>query len=129
VEEYHKAQETGLGVEQLQSQGGIRPVIALLSVRAVAVVNGREAARDQTQAHRPAAEWFGPVGVEVLSVWRYQEVRPLTVREYILAVARPGGHLNRKCDGLPGWRTIWRGVAKLSATVEYELSRDRCGKL
>jgi hypothetical protein len=131
VEEYHKAQKTGLGVEQLQlqSQAGLGPAIALLSVLAVALVNGREAARDETQAHRPAAEWFDPAEVEVLSVWRYREVRPLTVREYVLAVARLGGHLNRKGDGLPGWRTIWRGVAKLRAMVEYQLARDRCGKL
>jgi hypothetical protein len=131
VEEYHKAQKTGLGVEQLQlqSRAGIDPILALLSVLAVALVNGREAARDETQAHRPAAEWFDPLWVVVLSVWRFKEVRPLTVREYILAVARLGGHLNRKCDGLPGWRTIWRGVAKLRAMVEYELSTDRCGKL
>ena len=30
--------------------------------------------------------------VAVLSVWRYKEERPLTVREFILAVARLGGH-------------------------------------
>lgn len=131
VEEFHKAMKTGLGVEslQLQSQAGLQPVIALLSVLAVGLVNGREAARDEGRAHRPAAEHFDPVWVAVLSVWRYQEERPLTVREFVLAVARLGGHLNRKCDGMPGWLTIWRGVAQLRAMAEYERSRARCGKL
>lgn len=131
VEELHKAMKTGLGVEQLQlqSQAGIQPVIALLSVMAVALVNAREAARDEEQANQAASEYFDPLGVLVLSIWRYKEERPLTVREYILAVARLGGHLNRKGDGMPGWLTIWRGVARLRAMVEYELSRARCGKL
>src|SRR5262249_2614509 len=45
VEDYHKAQKTGLGVEQLQlqSQAGLQPLIALLSVLAVALVNARAA--------------------------------------------------------------------------------------
>jgi len=75
VEDYHKAQKTGLGVEQLQlqSEAGLQPLIALLSVLAVALVNARQAARTPAQAERPAGEYFDPVAVEVLSVWRYQE--------------------------------------------------------
>jgi hypothetical protein len=98
VEDYHKAQKTGLGVEQLQlqSQAGLQPLIALLSVLAVALVNARQAARTEAQAGRPAADFFDPLAVSVLSVWRYQEERPLTVREYLLALGRLGGHLNRK---------------------------------
>jgi hypothetical protein len=131
VEDYHKAQKTGLGVEQLQlqSQAGLQPLIALLSVLAVALVNAREAARTEEKAARPAEDFFDPIAVSVLSVWRYQEARPLTVREYIRALGRLGGHLNRKCDGLPGWLTLWRGAMKLRAMVEYELSRRTCGKL
>jgi Transposase DNA-binding len=125
VEDYHKAQKTGLGVErlQLQSQAGLQPLIALLSVLAVALVNAREAAREEARAGRPATEYFEPLEVRVLSVWRYGEVRPLTVREYILALGRLGGHLNRKCDGLPGWLTLWRGAMRLNAMVDYERRR------
>jgi hypothetical protein len=125
VEDYHKAQKTGLGVEQsqLQSQAGLQPMIALLSVLAVALVNAREAARTQEKAARPATDFFAPLLVMVLCLWRYKEVRPLTVREYILALGRLGGHLNRKCDGLPGWLTLWRGAMKLNAMVEYEQAR------
>jgi hypothetical protein len=125
VEDYHKAQKTGLGIErlQLQSQAGLQPLIALLSVLAVALVNAREAARDEARAGRPATEYFEPLAVRVLSVWRYGETRPLTVREYILALGRLGGHLNRKCDGLPGWLTLWRGAMQLNAMVAYERRR------
>jgi Transposase DNA-binding len=125
VEDYHKAQKTGLGIErlQLQSQAGLQPLIALLSVLAVALVNAREAARDETKADRPATDYVDPLRVRVLSVWRHGDSRPLTVREYILALGRLGGHLNRKRDGLPGWLTLWRGAMQLEAMVEYEQRR------
>ena len=90
----------------MQSQAGLHPIIALLSVLAVALVNAREAARQPHKAQRPATDYCDPLLVMVLSLWRYKEVRPLTVREYILALGRLGGHLNRKSDGLPGWLTL-----------------------
>jgi hypothetical protein len=129
VEELHKAQKTGMGIEklQLQSQAGLQPLIALLSVLAVALVNARCAARDAEKAQQPATDFFEPLLVKVLSLWRYKQVRPLTVREYIMALGRLGGHLNRKCDGLPGWLTLLRGAIQLNAMVEYELARRDAG--
>jgi Transposase DNA-binding len=129
VEDYHKAQKTGLGIErlQVQSQAGLQPLIALLSVLAVALVNAREAARDEARADRPATDYFDALEVQVLSVWRYGEARPLTVREYLLALGRLGGHQNRKCDGLPGWQTLWKGAMQLNAMVAYERARRNAG--
>jgi hypothetical protein len=129
VEDYHKAQKTGLGIEdvQLHSQAGLQPLIGLLSVLAVGLVNARQAARVPDKAGRPAREFFDPVWVEILSVWRYREVRDLTVHEFTLALGRLGGHLNRKSDGLPGWLTLWRGLMRLNAMAEYELARQGAG--
>jgi hypothetical protein len=126
IEDYHKAKKTGLGIErlQLQSQAGLQPLIALYSVLAVALVNAGEAARRPETAQRPASEFFPALWGVVLSLWRYGEVRPLSVREYILALGRLGGHLNRKCDGLPGGQTLWRGSMQLNAMVEYEQARQ-----
>jgi hypothetical protein len=131
VEEFHKGQKTGVGIEGLrfQSRAGLEPVIALLSVVAVALVNLRGAARQAETAERPAAEVVDPLWVRVLSVWRYQQERALTVREFMLALGRLGGHLNRTGDGLPGWQTLWKGWNQLHAMISYELSRQRCGKL
>ena len=98
-------------------------MIALLSVLAVPLVNARQAARVPEKAERPATDFFDPMWVVVLSLWRYQQERPLNVREFLLALGRLGGHLNRKCDGLPGWLTLWRGLTKLHAMVEYERAR------
>jgi len=37
----------------------------------------------------------------------------LTLGEFFLAIARLGGFLGRKSDGLPGWQTLWRGWLRL----------------
>jgi hypothetical protein len=131
VEELHKGMKTGAAIEELrfQSQAALEPAIALLSVVAVALVNLRVAARQEATAGRPATEWVDPLWVRVLSVWRYQQERPLTVGEFTQALARLGGHQNRKGDGRPGWQTLWRGWNGLHAMVCYEQSRHRCGKL
>src|SRR5262245_53366866 len=65
---------------------------------------------------------------EAVSVWRDGEARGLTVREFTLALARLGGHLGRKCDGMPGWLTLWRGWERLNTMLDYESSRRSCGK-
>jgi len=60
--------------------------------------------------------------VAILSGWRYQEQRPLSVREFFLALARLGGHQNRRGDGDPGWLVLWRGWAKLQDRVDYAVA-------
>jgi hypothetical protein len=130
VEEFHKAQKTGVAIESLPftTEGALQPAIALLSVVAVSVLNLREGARDDARAEQPATTEVEPVYMQVLSVWRYGAVRDLTVREFTRALGRLGGHLGRKCDGLPGWQTLWRGWNQLHALVTYEKSRAKCGK-
>jgi hypothetical protein len=119
AEEYHKAQKTGCAVEapQFETAAALRPMIALLSVVAVSLLNLREMSRDEAAAGRPAAEVVGGEEVGVLSGWRYGQRRPLTVREFYLALARLGGHPNRKKDRPPGWLVLWRGWQALQLMV------------
>ncbi len=128
VEEFHKGQKTGAGIERLQLQdaGSLQAAIVLLSVVAIALVNLRVATRDEEKTGRPASEYVPELWMRVLSIQRYEQVRDLTVLEFSLALARLGGHLNRKSDGLPGWITLWRGWERLHTMIEYELSRARC---
>ena len=65
--------------------------------------------------------------VDILSGWRYHERRPLSVREFFLALARLGGHQNRKCDGEPGWLVLWRGWITLQQMVAGARA-SRCPK-
>jgi len=123
VEDYHKALKSGLGAErlQLETAAGLMAAIALMSVVAVRLLVLREGVRLQPLA--PAAD----AGLEALEleVLQCKVGRPLaTVGEVALALGRLGGHLNRRRDGLPGWQTLWRGMATLLTLVEgVRLSR------
>lgn len=133
VEEYHKAQKTGCRIEDMQftTTQRLEPAIALLSVVAVTLLNLREAARRPDAETRHADTVVSSDYVEVLSLKRYGAIRTdLTVREFFLALARLGGHQNRKCDGHPGWLVLWRGWMKLQAMLDGYLAARRriCGK-
>jgi hypothetical protein len=121
IEEYHKAQKTGCAIEQLQftTAQALRPMIGLLSVVAVTLLHLRDAGRDPGTADRPAAAYVDRRYVAVLAAWRYKGSRPdLTVREFYLALARLGGHQNRKGDRDPGWVVLWRGWMALQHMLD-----------
>jgi hypothetical protein len=133
VEAFHKAQKTGCRIEDLQftTTDRLEPAIALLSIVAVTLRNLREAGRRADAGTRRADTLLSSEYVEVLSLQRYGAPRPdLTVREFVLALARLGGHQNRKCDGHPGWLVLWRGWMKLQAMLDGYLAARRrtCGK-
>jgi hypothetical protein len=119
VEELHKAQKTGCDLEapQFETPEALQPMIALLSVVAVSLLQLRDRSRDATQAARPAAELVPAEEVAVLSGWRYGARRELTVREFYQALARLGGHQNRKRDRPAGWLVLWRGWQGLQLMV------------
>ena len=133
VEEFHKAQKTGCGIElpQFTAEQRLEPVIALLSVVAVSLLELRCASRRHDAAQRPATEILPAEYVAVLSAWRYQELRPnLSVREFFLALARLGGHQNRKHDHPPGWLVLWRGWTTLENMVTGARAMEavKCGQ-
>lgn len=120
VEELHKGMKTGCAIESMQFEHADRlePVIGLLSVVAAVLLQLRQVARRQDADRRPATAEVPPLFVKVLSGWRYQQPeRQLSVLEFYMALARLGGHLNRKHDGLPGWLTLWRGWQNLQLMV------------
>lgn len=132
IEEYHKAQKTGCAIEtpQFTSTDRLEPMIALQSVAAVQLLKLRDAARREETAHRPATDIMPQASVRMLCAWRFGEAsRPMSVREFLMALARLGGHQNRKSDGLPGWITLWRGWTKLQTMLQgqWATKRARCG--
>lgn len=133
IEEYHKALKTGCGIETLQftTEQALKPAIALLSVTALFLMNLRNASRRADAHELPAVALLPLVCVVVLSLWRYKQRRDdLTVHEFYYALARLGGHQNRKNDHRPGWLVLWRGWTKLQAMIEAaeELGWERCGQ-
>ena len=132
VEEFHKAPKTGGPIEDLPftTPARLEPAIALLSVVAVTRLNLRDASRRPDATTRRATTVVAAGDVEMLSLWRDRKIRNnLTVQECFLALARLGGHQNRKCDHRPGWLVLWRGGTKLQAMLDgYDAAiQVRCG--
>ena len=133
VEELHKAKKTGCRIEDMQftTVARLEPAIALLSVVAVTLLNLRDASRRPDARARRATTLLATEYVEVLSIWRYRKKRnDLTVHEFFFALARLGGHQNRKRDHRPGWLVLWRGWTELQAMLDgYDAANQiRCGK-
>jgi len=116
VEEYHKAMKTGCGLEEQQftTLKALQATVGLLSVVAVQLLRLRDLSHRPDAEQRKAREIVGVSHVELLSLWRFKESRPeMSVKEFCLALARLGGHLNRRHDHYPGWMVLWRGWTKL----------------
>lgn len=133
LEEFHKGQKTGCAIEQMQfrSVERLQPAIALLSVITVRLLQLRDASRDPVLRDQPATRWMPPLWVEVLSAWRHDEARvDWTLGEFYYALARLGGHQNRKHDHPPGWLVLWRGWTQLQAMTTGAAIRQakRCGE-
>jgi hypothetical protein len=125
IEEFHKALKTGLGAERLQLERARRlfAAIALMSVVALRLIDLRERVRLTPDA--PAEEsGLTPLELEVL---RARLRRPIkTVREAALALGRLGGHMNRRADGPPGWKSLWVGRSRLQLLVQgYHLAQQK----
>ena len=121
IEEFHKAQKTGCGIELPQFTTGhaLRAAIVILSVLATQLLRLRDLSRKEDAATLPATEIVDLPYVEAVSLWRLGQVRAdLSVGEFFMALAKLGGHLNRRHDGPPGWLVLWRGWTKLQLLVE-----------
>ena len=123
IEEWHKALKTGCRVEarQLKTKERLERITGLLSVVSVRLLQLKSAAR--TTPTRPATEVVPPRWIAMLQAARKKSRRKtipiatMTIYEFYRELAKLGGFLGRKCDGEPGWMTIWRGWQKLYLLV------------
>jgi len=132
IEQYHKALKSGAGIEESQLEKGFRieNLLAVLAVLAVRLVNTQWLARNRPD-EPVEPESFGLTALEILSAKYATPQGGWTNRSVLIAVARLGGFLARKNDGLPGWQTIWRGWHHLLWMCEgLEILKEkakRCG--
>lgn len=136
VEEFHKAQKTGCRIEDMKfaTTGRLEPAIALLSMLAITLLNLRDASRRPDAKTRLANTVVADDYVTVLTQWRYKNTSrsqpPMTVHEFFMALARLGGHQNRKSDHPPSWLVLWRGWEKLEQRLSgFDAAKaNTCGK-
>ena len=136
IEEYHKALKTGCRVQDrcLRKAERLEPMVGLMSVVALRLLQLKSVARSDPD--RPAKKIVPPLWLQMLKVARknLRRVYDLTIGEFYRELAKLGGFPGRKCDGEPGWITIWRGWEKLNTLVrgaqlasQFRLELEKCG--
>jgi len=132
VEEYHKGMKTGCRIEDFQftSEDRLQPAIALLSVVTLTLLQLRQASRHSDAQTRKATTIIDDSYIEVLSLWRHKKIkRDWTVHEFYYALARLGGHQNRKQDHPPGWQVLWEGWKELlPMVIGYDIAKSKYQK-
>jgi len=118
AEDYHQAEKSGCGEEKIrfQKQGALRALLALLSAVAVRVVQLRQAARACPE--EAAEQMATPLEIALVQQALAEQPQSWTVSQFIHGVAKLGGFMGRKCDGEPGWKTMWRGYERLQHMME-----------
>jgi hypothetical protein len=109
IEEFHKVLKSGCRLEdrRMHTVTALENVLAILTPIGMRLLRLRQLA--VLSPDLPAAQ---VVSQEVLNVVALLDQRPQaewTVRTLCCTIARFGGFLARKCDGLPGWQTLWNG--------------------
>ena len=120
IEEYHKGMKTGCRIEspQFTSEDRLQPVIALISIVTLTLLAMRDASRRADAKTRQARTIISEEYVKVLSAWRHNKFRlDWSIYDFYYALARLGGHQNRRHDHPPGWQVIWEGWKELQAMV------------
>lgn len=125
IEDYHKGQKTGCGIEkpQFTDEDRLEPVIALLSVIAVWLLRLRWLSRQEGLKDCPAVDVVPEIYVAVLSVSAGKGRRlDMTAYEFFLGLARLGGYDYYRKGRPPGWLVLWRGWGQLQSRVQYALA-------
>ena len=114
IEEYHKALKTGVGIEkvQLATRQRIEALLGVLAILAARLLGMKLLAKTEPDTPLPT-EVLGPEVLEILEASRGKPSGGWTYATALIAIARLGGFLARRSDGLPGWITIWRGWRRL----------------
>jgi len=119
IEEVHLVLKSGCKVEdhRLETWDGLEKAVTVNAAVAARIVALRDLARETPEA--PATEVLSTDEVEVLVCHFGTGMKPseLTIGQAVLWIGRLGGHLNRKRDGMPGVRTLWRGLHNLTWLV------------
>lgn len=116
IEEFHHVLKDGCRAEKMQfdTVERIKPALAILAVVAWRVLRLTKQSRSAPDAN--VSEVASAEEVNLMNRWLKSkgEKRPLeTVKAFTIAVARLGGFLGRKSDGMPGTKTIWQGLRNL----------------
>lgn len=136
IEEYHKALKSGCRVEErdYETSDRLERITGLLAIVAVQLLKLRTLAEETPDAR--AQDVVPPEWVETLANVRQRSgprarqlnAETTSIAEFVKHLAGLGGHLGRKCDGRPGWQTLWQGLEKLLLILRgLKGAQQKCG--
>lgn len=121
VELYFKTLKSGLKIEDMKYETLERYVVAfsMLTVVAWRVEYLKGATRSDPEGncekYFTSGEWMAIMAFLRRPVDR---TNPPTMRAFMISIAQLGGYINKKSQGDPGSKTIWRGMARFDTIVE-----------
>jgi hypothetical protein len=122
IEDFHLTLKSGCQIEDLRLETADRLIKAILMYSAVAlrIVALRDLARQNPTAPCDTIldtdQWHALYS-HIHGQRPTADLKMPTIKEAVLWIGRLGGHLNRKGDGMPGVRTLWRGWRDLAVLV------------
>ena len=119
IERFFYVLKSGFQVEKLQLEtvDRLKNASATLSIGAVRILEMTYLSRVKPDIDAKVV--FTEDEVEILKLkFGKQNQKSLTILEAVILIARLGGFLARTRDGLPGLKTIWRGIIELEIMVE-----------
>ena len=118
IEEVHLVLKSGCRVEalRLETWDGLEKAVTVNAAVAAGscrcgIWRGRPPRPQRGRSERDEVE------VLVRRFGKGMKPSELTIGQAVLWIGRLGGHLNRKRDGMPGVRTLWRGLHDLTLLV------------
>ena len=133
IEEYHLTLKSGCRIEALRlaKWESLEKAVVMYTSVAARIVALRDRAAQEPDAPATGLLSEDACAVLVATFGKGQGVVRLTLGQAVLWIGRLGGHLNRRRDGMPGVRTLWRGLRDLTLLVEgWRVARrleKRCG--
>ena len=133
VELYFMTLKSGLKIEDMKYQTLPRywNAFAMLLVVAWRVEYLKKAARTDPDA--PCSKYFPAEQWKAIMMFQTEkpvnENQPPTIQEFMKTIAMLGGYINKKSQGPPGSKTIWRGMSRFETIVQaFEtFTRMTCG--
>jgi hypothetical protein len=133
IEEDHLPLQSGCRIEalRLESWDSLAKAVGMYTSVAARIVALRDRAQQEPDAPATVLLREDECAVLVAKFSQGRAVLRLTLGQAVLWIGRLGGHLNRQKDGMPGVRTLWRGLRDLTLLVEgWRVARrleNRCG--
>jgi hypothetical protein len=122
IEVYFMTLKSGMGIEKLQYRELDRYLNATTFLMIIAwrvqclTKAGRDESSSSCEMYFQSSEWK--------AVWLVSNVseplpnQPPTLGEFMITVATLGGYVNRRQQGPPGVRTMWRGMRRLATLAD-----------